>query len=304
MKIIHHLRSFFVLLVTYIFSFIRFVGECRKKRTTAYHVVLLLVITPLFTYLNYSVFHNLDSILLYISITSHKWQSVGNGWKYFLMGALSLVATYSLNILFPFLYYCCNAIAMTELGLVEVSTSKNASFKFQRKYRKLHLSDNKIKVICISGKYIFGLETDDDNLPLPLHKDAKDGKLDVIMPSSTPANKTITLRWETYSTAYRHKNNINTIQAFLDEISINKGFLERHQNTTFEHNILCMWRVIIFDRHCIMQNYFPNDTHDDSYKAPVFVFERPPENTENSKNYYYNTFNDMFNLIKKSESPL
>ena len=71
-----------------------------------------------------------------------------------------------------------------------------------------------------------------------------------------------------------------------------KSFLTARGNCFTEHNILCMWRVVILQNFCFVQNYFPNSDGNFSDTAPTLVYKNTGSNS------YYSMYLEMFNLIK------
>ena len=113
------------------------------------------------------------------------------------------------------------------------------------------------------------------------------------MPKSEKNNSTIENRYNSYTQSYKESNGLTDISRFVKEINDGKEFLNKYGNDYREHDILCMWRVIILSKHCVVQSYFPNNKAGHSFMSPTFVFQK-----ENADNSYYNTFLSMFDLIK------
>jgi hypothetical protein len=132
---------------------------------------------------------------------------------------------------------------------------------------------------------------------------AMKGELEVIMPRSEVDNATVRARFDTYREDYKLANNISTPDAFLYEINAGKSFLLKCRNKVFEHNILCVWRIILFSEHCIVQNYFPNVSKGDSFEAPMFVYAKNAgsENPLSRYSYYY-LYSAMFDLIRSTST--
>jgi hypothetical protein len=110
------------------------------------------------------------------------------------------------------------------------------------------------------------------------------------MPASSEANPTIEQRWLTYTGDFRR--HYETARQLVSEVDAGKEYLRAHRNSITEHHILCMWRVIILQKYCIVQNYFPNDDGLPSDSAPTFVYENTGPNS------YYQMYLVMFKLIK------
>jgi hypothetical protein len=201
--------------------------------------------------------------------------------------------------LLPMLTIVPQAIAMKNLGLVFVTTNHKESARLFRKAFEEHDQNAKVKIICISGRYLFReLNLPTENAPpLALRDLAVKGQLEVVMPVSDVNNPTIKARYETYSKEFVEANGIQTVKSFVDyEIEASKDFLKTYKNPIFEHNILCMWRVIIFSEHVLVQNYFPNPTKSDSFRAPVFMYSKRVDGSE--PHSYYDMYVAMFDLVK------
>jgi hypothetical protein len=190
-------------------------------------------------------------------------------------------------------------IAMKEMGLVDVSIDEINSIKLAKKYSAFHNPQNKVKAICISGRHLFRESpTPAGGLAAPLHDLANEGKLEVLMPISSSSNPTVISRFATYSDVYKAECGFITVDDFVKEIDRGKKFLRvNHHNIIHEHDALCMWRAIIYDNHCIIQNYFPNSTGDHSYRAPTFVFAKKTSSDNQQLFTYYDTFCKMFDLL-------
>jgi hypothetical protein len=286
-------------------SFFRFANRAAEFRETYpawFKVILAIIISPLVIYLVIS----LTKVLGIDQFQDPPW------WPLPYWGSSAVVTKVILSIIlstilievlgrgiFPFLFYGPQALAMRSVGLWYVTEDPEESWQIIQKGMKQHDSNQTIRVICISGRHLFREES--MNLPSrarksPLHTAASGGNLEVIMPKSELSNQTITSRYATYSPTYKRENNILTVDAFIDEINLGKAFLRNNGNTVQEHNILCMWRVIIFSKMCIVQNYFPNPRGEHSFLAPIMVFRKPDKPTPWIQ--YYDTFCEMFRLVK------
>jgi hypothetical protein len=273
----------------FIFSLFVILDDIRTKSPKTFSIILKIlttIVTALF--------------IIKANFSNPAW------WHIQLIGfwnlGLSIVFGYILGEIFsallPLFFYVPKSIAMKGIGLVDVSVNEQDSFKFAIKYKKYHQSQNHIKVICISGRYLFREDITPFPCVSPLQDFARNGRLDVIMPENTPENPTIAERYRTYRSEFKLKNSLNTMADFLNEIRLGKQFLlSNATNIVSEHKMLCMWRVIIFDHHCIVQSYFPNSSGSASFTAPTFVFEN---NTDIKNANYYQTFDQMFTLIKSS----
>jgi hypothetical protein len=192
----------------------------------------------------------------------------------------------------PLLFFAPHAMAMRSMGLLEASVNKNGMHSALRKYLKWHDDDKKIKVICISGRNLFGSQG-------LLFEAAEKGRLEVLFPQSDENNPTIKARYSTYNPEFR-KDIYPTLADLVREINISKDSLKQNaRNTIYEHAELCMWRVVILSDHCIVQNYFPNWSGCHSDLAPIFVFEKEPD----CPHSYYDTFLSMFTLLSEGKIP-
>jgi hypothetical protein len=195
------------------------------------------------------------------------------------------------------LAYLPGTIANRELGFHAVALDETASIRFTAEQAKKHSRDRKVRVLCISGRFLFGTEQTPTGLFPPLKDMASSGLLDVVMPVSDPRNLTIAERFSTYTSETGPAIGISSIDDFVAEIDRGKKLLSKNSgNLLSEHNMLCMWRVVLFDTVCVVQNYFPNKHGTASYKAPTFVFEK----VASSPNCYYEIFSNMFDIIKKT----
>jgi hypothetical protein len=124
------------------------------------------------------------------------------------------------------------------------------------------------------------------------------------MPVSDWQNQTVAARYDTYSNRFRVETGIATPEDFLQEMDLGKEYLVEKKNKLWEHSVLCMWRVVLFDKHCIVQNYFPNPYGEYSFAAPTFVFARYVGALQKEEEYsYYGTFSKMFELIRDGSRP-
>lgn len=198
--------------------------------------------------------------------------------------------------LVPTLRYAPQSIAMRSLGMHLVSAGGQTYEKLVARYLKRHAKNERIRIICISGKHLFFSSETPNRVPSPLRNEAKQGTLDVLMPESDPKNSTIASRFETYSDDFKRDMSYNSANDLIDEIEESKKFLrENKKNTVTEHSMLCMWRVVILSDFCIVQSYFPNDHGRYSFLAPIFVFEK----RYGVDGAFYSTFESMFELVKK-----
>jgi len=166
-----------------------------------------------------------------------------------------------------------------------------------RWYLQFHPPQERIQVICISGKSLFR-ETLIGTDP-PLTTWARLGKLDVVAPVASNNNVTVFERFETYSQEFRDKHYPNGISDLVNEVEAGKAFVEQYvNNTVVQHDTLCMWRVILLKRHCLVQSYFPNSDGDESDRAPLFVY------IKGSVDSYYETYRKMFEYLSKHHGRL
>jgi hypothetical protein len=188
--------------------------------------------------------------------------------------------------LLPLMFYAPHAMSMRSMGLLEASVRKGGMQSAIVKFLRWHDSDKPVKVICISGHYLFGSQG-------PLFQLAEKGQLEVLFPQSDKSNPTIKARYATYNANFR-ADTYPTLGDLVREIEISKNVLRKNAgNKISEHAELCMWRVVLLSDHCIVQNYFPNHSGRHSDSAPVFVFYREPE----CPHSYYDTFYQMFELL-------
>jgi hypothetical protein len=202
-------------------------------------------------------------------------------------------------VIVPSIVYLPAALANRALGFKQAALDEDGSIRLMAKYAAIHRSTkstSKVRVICISGRHLFTEETTIEGLPTPLHELATFGALDVVMPASDINNPTIRARHQTYDAGFKQARALETLPDFIKEIESGKVFLKRNtRNVLHEHQALCMWRVVLFDHVCIVQNYFPNASRSDSYRAPTFVFEKMGTRDHDT---FYDIFTHMFDLLK------
>ena len=214
--------------------------------------------------------------------------------------ALSILVGLFLSVFFrgflPFLYYAPHAVAMRTMGLVSASTAPGAGQKELRKYVSLQPQDARVRVICISGRYLFRESRIAGKDP-PLLSAAERGLVDVVMPRADLNNQTIRERFNTYLPGHRKSLYPHGIDGLVREIEEGQTYLKEvnASNSVVEHDMLCMWRVIVLPTHCIIQNYFPNTTGDESDNAPVFVFQNLGAHSYS----YYRSFELMFEMLER-----
>lgn len=105
--------------------------------------------------------------------------------------------------LFPLLAYLPKTIANRALGFHAVALDENASVRLTAEQVAARDPASKVKVLCISGRYLFQEKTTPAGQPTPLRDLARMGDLEVIMPSSTATNPTVAERYRTYTDAMK-----------------------------------------------------------------------------------------------------
>ena len=194
----------------------------------------------------------------------------------------------------PVLRYSCQASSMRELGLHLIITDPRQFCPVLSRFVNDHPRGERIRVICISGEYLFVEPKTRAGEDTPLHEHGRRGDLDVIMPISSCENPTVRGRFDTYSEAFRRENDYDDVDSLVEEIKRGKvDLLKNTRNTLVQHNILCMWRVVLLKEFAVVQTYFPNPYGKESNQAPIFVFKK------NQDYGYYATFDQMFGLIAK-----
>jgi hypothetical protein len=204
-----------------------------------------------------------------------------------LLGAIAIpILTFGLQLLM----IAQRSIAAYELGLCWLSSTGGDINHLVSWFLHGHPGADRIRVICISGSHLFGSET--EGLDSPLRPWAERGLLDVVMPVSSPRHPTVLERHKRYR-GELEKLQYPDANALVEEIKRGKAYLRSRGNTVTEHNILCMWRVIILQNYCLVQNYFPNLSGRNSDHAPTFVYK----NT--GKDSYYQAYLEMFSLVNR-----
>lgn len=206
-----------------------------------------------------------------------------------------------LNGVLPTLEYARQSIAMRTMGLERIIVDDDKYSEIVTGYMKRHEATRecpRIRVICISGHFLFRASTMPNGKPAPLHEAARNGLLDIIMPEGVASNPTIEARFGTYTDAFKEQSNLKEVTDLLQDVEHGKAFLRKFSgNIISEHSMLCMWRVVLFSQHCIVQSYFPNSEGHESYTAPVFVFRKT-----DSAFSYYSVFEEMFKMVKRHGS--
>lgn len=202
---------------------------------------------------------------------------------------LTVIFVNSVIALVPFAH---RSMAMKALGIIMASVTRGEFSGLLESYVSDQPRTESIRVICISGAGLFGNET--SGRDLPLRDWAQTGRLEVIMPVSSPDNPTVKQRWAQYSASTK-RDSYPTVGTLVDEINEGKKFLRAHGNRVIEHHILCMWRVVLLHNYCFVQNYFPNLDGSLSNHAPTFVY------VDEGNFSYYQTFSEMFRLVSIAE---
>jgi hypothetical protein len=116
------------------------------------------------------------------------------------------------------------------------------------------------------------------------------------MPISHKNNPTIHERFRRYSPTMKREVYKDNVANLVDEVIAGKEFLGScgdGENEVTEHNILCLWRVVILQNNCLVQSYFPNADGTVIEDAPVVVYQNTGPHS------YYQTYVEMFELLKK-----
>jgi len=189
------------------------------------------------------------------------------------------------------LAYAQRGMAFRELGLVAASVNPRGLHDMLSWYLKpeIHPENEPIRIICISGESLFGSDLTEGHRPLRHWADR--GMLDVVMPVRSESNLTVSERFRRYSAKLKTEK-YKDIHALLDEMTRAKEYLRDRNNAVTEHDLLCMWRVVILQNYCLVQNYFPNIDGNLSDFAPTLVYQ----NT--GRHSYYTMYLEMFKLIK------
>jgi hypothetical protein len=264
------------------FRFVNWLDHIRKKHPTGTKILLVLS-SMLVSHLVW--IHWMEPILAPLQISQdHKYYlfEVLSVVFHFVVGGISFVV---LTAFIPFVLIAQRAIAMHALGLAWVSITGGDIQTLLNWYLRSHPEAEHVRVICLSGDTLFGAAGS------PLRRWADRGKIDAVMPISSSDNATIRERYKRYSEELR-RTRYPTIDKLVGEVAAGKSFLARSNNAITEHNILCMWRVVILQNFCLVQNYFPNLEGNASDAAPTFVYR----NTGSES--YYQMYIEMFDLIK------
>jgi hypothetical protein len=240
--------------------------------------------------------------MVYAHVPHQQWTGVWLILDWVLKVVISLVVSeLLLRGAVPVLRYSAHGSSLRELGLHLVFTDEKAYCRIVSRLVSEHPKHERVRVICISGKYLFAEPKTPSNEPTPLYDHAQSGLLDVLMPVNDPKNPTIRARFDTYNEEFKRQHHYEKVKDLVEEVAMSKNKLSDHKrNRVTEHTILCLWRVVILQKHCIVQTYFPNPRGVGSNEAPIFVFQRHPTN----ENFgYYGTFANMFDLVGRYASP-
>ncbi|MEP6652072.1 MAG: hypothetical protein ABJA82_01870 [Myxococcales bacterium] len=211
------------------------------------------------------------------------------------------------GIAFPALSYLPWAVGTKALGFEAVTRNPDVALAWTTMLVNAACENRKrVRVICVGGKHLWSVAPVGVHSvsSAPLQAAREKGLVDAVMPTSDPNNPTVHQRFKTYSDAYKTQANFRTCSDLVSEMDDNKRTLLRSPgNTLVEHNILCMWRVVLTDEYCIVQNYFPNTEGSDSYKAPMFLFrKREPHKKTVKIDTYYDVFENMFRMISAAST--
>lgn len=236
--------------------------------------------------------------MIYAHLPHFELTRVGLAIDWFLKAGIGLVISEGfLRGVVPVMRYAGQGSSLRQLGLHLVFTDNRSYCRVVSKLVADHPKNERIRVICISGKYLFVEEKTLAGELTPLHDHARRGLLDVLMPRSDAETPTIRARFDTYNEDFRRVHHYHSIDALVAEAVKSKAELAMNtRNRIIEHDILCLWRVVMLKEFCIVQTYFPNPHGNGSNEAPIFVFQRHPTDDNSG---YYATFANMFSLVEK-----
>lgn len=180
---------------------------------------------------------------------------------------------------------------LREIGLVETIapiSSKNPSYSNTVKsYREKHENDQKIRIICMAGRSVFRKKHS------PLYEDMIHGNLAVIFPRPHVEGASFKARAESApkdeKSEYTTKGMTESSQASVEAALENKC-------DVYFHEQICIWRVVLFSEHCVVQSYLPNRGEEGHMREPILVFSKSAENS------LYSTFDSMFEALRKTSS--
>ena len=190
----------------------------------------------------------------------------------------------------PLILYVPQTIAMKTLGLLFITLNHKELSRLTRVFAAQCRTRERIRIACISGKHLFR-ETE-----APLHKEAVKGNLEVIMPGSSEDNKTVKTRYSTYPEEYRKAEGIPDLDSYIKEIESSKEFLLKYNNIVYEHNLFLPLRLLLIDTRCIIQNYLPNSSGQQSHKAPAFIYH----DVEGKAGFdsIYDSYSNYYEVVK------
>lgn len=233
--------------------------------------------------------------------------SLGGPIEWFLwVVATSIVGLFFSKDLFKLLGFIPDALAIKTMGLVRVTVDERVAYDqlkqladaFWQQYLKE--DDAVIRVLCISGKRLFGwgkITIGGEELDPPLKALVTNKRLEVLMPVSSKSNITIAERFKSYSPEFKKNNEYEDVSALANEVNAMKKHLRQRLIPYQSHNSLCMWRVVLSPDFCFVQNYFPNKLDNHSDHAPAMIFKRIKSPQFECFSYYY-TFERMYELLK------
>ena len=204
---------------------------------------------------------------------------------------VAFVSSAVLKALLPFLAMAQRALALSAFG-VEWATLEAGSFHnlLNMLVERDNGESDEVRIICISGHTLFGEKAHEKGFPLKQW--AENGKLNVLMPTSSAENPTVAARWRSYSKST--KQAYGTVDGLVSEIEKSKQALRNDDNKITEHNIIIVWRLVIFQKFCLVQRYLPNPSGSASDDAPTFIY------SNSGKNSFYRTYLEMFKEIQRT----
>lgn len=291
-------------LSVWLFKAIRLLDLIRRKSELLFSILLTVPLSLLAIYLpNYVQFTDQVHIFGLAAVRDFHDQHL-------VYWTLSAAATTFLaerlvgHLVFPALTYLPWAVATRTLGFEAVTRNSDVTLDWTAMIvRRACEAKQRVRVICIGGKHLWSVVPPDvrsiEDAPLRLAKHT--GLIDAVMPMSAADNPTVAFRYATYTDEFKSLANFREGPDLVHEMDDGKRSLLKYpDNRLYEHKILCMWRIVLTDEYCLTQNYFPNKGGGPSYRAPAFLFrKREPSGNVDT---YYDVFEQMFELIKKSAS--
>ncbi len=295
-------------LIFLLFRVIRFLDGIRRKRERLFSLIVTVPCSIVAEYLpDYVQF---TDKVHFLGLTAIRGFHTQHPVQWFLAAA---VIAYMLErivgtVAFPALSYLPWAVATRALGFEAVTRNPDVQLAWTNMaVQAACKSGRRVRVICVSGKHLWSVAPAGVHsvTAAPLQAARQSGLIDAIMPTSNAANPTVAQRYKTYSDDFKRRANFGGCSGLVGEMEANKHtLLESPGNSLVEHDILCMWRVVMTDEYCIVQNYFPNTEGSDSYKAPTFLFRKREPHGETAKiDTYYEVFDNMFRLIGETSTP-